>query len=453
MRSLIFRSTLLMLWLVPSAFALAKEPPTTLPLAQNGISLLAQPQDAGWVLHFQIAEVIDGAEIRYRRLGAREWKTVPETGGIAGPLDIGPIGTGEQVIEAVVVDAEGEGTGRFRLSFDPQQERVRQAHYFLDHVLPNRWVGFGDTHEGKIYASFGTVWNYKDALRSIRYSLDSCDLDRTPEASYGPIPSRFTYLCLQVVYSDGETSPPRIFFKERPVAPPRPTAQKSVAPEKPGAEISVPVRLETLRHNAGWSLRFEVEDRASVAEFRYRLETHTAWRSTGDLPWISPRFGRRLANPEFAPDPLEVAFGRQKIEVQLVGTDGAVAGPYALWFDPDADILTAGKADLGDPDRAWGTFEEANARGVPFYLAVFDARDALREIRYSVDDCGVGQRFDLPPWNDITASPPYPDLTILWVPKTTAFVCLQLVFTDGEVSEVRRFENGEEKEDIVANGE
>jgi len=135
-----------------------------------------------------------------------------------------------------------------------------------------------------------------------------------------------------------------------------------------------------------------------------------------------------------------------------VGTDGAVSGPYALWFDPDEEILVAAKADLGDPERKWGMFEEANDRS-PFYFALFNDRDSLREIRYSVDDCGVGQKFEFPPWDDITKSPPYPDNTILWVPKETAYVCLQLVFTDGEVSEVRRFENVVEDEDIKVEGE
>lgn len=448
MRSLFLCSIVLLLGLAPLASTEAAETPQTLPLSHAGISLLAQPRDEGWVLHFQLANVVDGAQIRYRRFGAEEWRTLPQMGELVGPLEVGPIGAGEQVIEAEVIDQEGEGRGRFRLSFDPEKERIRQARYFLDHVLPNRWVSFGDTHKEEIYADFGTVWGYKEALRSIRYSLDSCDLDRTPEASYGPILSRFSYLCIQVVYADGASSPPRIFFQKRPGVmkrrPPRPkmpTGPLSMTPPEPGAEPSAPVRLETSRASNGWTLRFEVEEWASVAEFRYRLETDTAWHSTGELPWINPTLGRRSANPDFVLDSLRVALGRQKVEVQLVAPDGAVSGPYTLWFDPDEEILATAKADLGDPERTWGSFEEANARGVPFYLAVFDARDALREIRYSVADCGVGRKFELPPWNDITVLPPNPDNTIIWMPKETAFACVQLVFADGEVSEVRRFEH------------
>jgi hypothetical protein len=36
------------------------------------------------------------------------------------------------------------------------------------------------------------------------------------------------------------------------------------------------VRLKTDRANKAWSLSFEIEDWASVAEYRYRLETDTA---------------------------------------------------------------------------------------------------------------------------------------------------------------------------------
>ncbi|HEV7671458.1 MAG TPA: hypothetical protein VGS22_23305 [Thermoanaerobaculia bacterium] len=459
MRSLFLRSIVLLLGLTPFAFAFAEEPPEALPLAREGVALLAQLQDQGWVVHFLLAKVLDGASIRYRRLGAEEWHSIPEVTETVGPLDVGTIGTGEQVFEVEVIDSDGEGTGRFRLSFDPQKERIRQAHYFLDHVGTNDWVSFYGTTEDTLSAYFNTVWDYRDVLRSIRYSLDGCQLDRTPEAAYGPIPPRFTYLCMQLVYMDGEVSPPRIFFKKnpgvtrrRPVRPVPPKGPLSMTPPEPGAGSTLPVKLESSRSNSGWSLLFEVEEGKSVAEFRYRLETDTAWHSTGDLPWINPRLGRRLPNPEFTPDPLRVTLGRQKIEVQLVGTDGTVSGPYTLWFDPDEEILVAAKADLGDPERKWGMFEEANDRS-PFYFAVFDDRDSLREIRYSVDDCSVGKKFEFPPWNDITKSPPIPDNAILWVPKETAYVCLQLVFTDGEVSEVRRFENVVVEEEIQAVGE
>jgi len=313
MRSLFLRSIALLLVLIPFAIAFADEPPKTLPLAQHGISLLAQPQDDGWDVRFQLAKVIEGARIRYRRLGAEEWQEVAEASESVGPLHLGPIGTGEQVVEVEVIDPEGEGTGRFRLSFDPEKERIRQAHYFLDHVVTNSWVDFYGTTEDTLSAYFNTVWAYRDVLRSIRYSLDGCELDRTPEAAYGPIPPRFTYLCMQLVYSDGEVSPPRIFFKKKPGVTrrhlPRPAPPKgplSMTPPEPGTESSFPVKLESSRSNSGWSLRFEVEEKASVAEYRYRLETDTSWHSTGDLPWINPALGRRLPNPEFTPDPLRV---------------------------------------------------------------------------------------------------------------------------------------------------
>src|SRR6185295_1024021 len=123
MRSLFPRSIVFLLFLVPLAFAFADEPPKALPLAQHGISLLAQPQNGGWDVRFQLAKVIDGARIRYRRLGAEDWHAVAEASEVVVPLDLGPIGTGEQVVELEVIDPEGEGTGLFRVSFAPEKER------------------------------------------------------------------------------------------------------------------------------------------------------------------------------------------------------------------------------------------------------------------------------------------------------------------------------------------
>jgi hypothetical protein len=443
MRASFLRSTLLIFALAPLGAA-AAETPKELPLVQHGMALTAIKGNDGWTVSLQLAKVEDGAQIRYRRLGTKDWRTLPE-GDAVGPLEIGSIGTGEQVVELEILDRDGKGTGLFRLSFDPEKERIREARYLLEHVLSNDWVEFRDgCCEGEVYAYFNTVWSLKDALRSIRYSLDGCDLDREPDDEVGHLSGRFTYLCMQLTYADGEASPPRIFFKQRPGAnrkrPPRPTGPKSMTPPAPGAESSVPVRLTTSRANNGWTLHFEVEDWASVAEYRYRLETDAAWRSTGELPWISPSLGRRSANSGVVLDPLRVNLGRQKVEVELVAQDGAVSGPYTLWFDPDEEILKAAKADLGDPKREWGGFGEGEDRSI-FYFSVFEARDALREIRYSVDDCEVGQKFEFPPWNDIAQSPLNPETTTISVSKATEYVCVQLVYMDGETSEVRRFEH------------
>ncbi|MEP7009050.1 MAG: hypothetical protein ABJC13_01880 [Acidobacteriota bacterium] len=451
MRSPLLCSIALLLGLTSFAFAFADQPAKTLPLAQNGIALLAQPQDDGWDVRFLLAHVLDGTRIRYRRLGADDWKELLAANDLAGPLDLGTIGTGEQVVEVELFDPEKEKVtaGPFRLSFDPEKERIRQVRYLLEQAVPSGWVAFNESTEEQIYAYFGTVWSRKEALRSIRYSLDDCNLDSTPVApGYFPITSRFTYLCMQLVYADGVVTPPRIFFQHRPAATEHPRR-----PPAPDTLPVAPVRLESERSNSGWSLSFQAEDEDSVAEYRYRLETDSEWRSGGELPWTNPATGRRAGNPKIALDPLRVMFGPQRIEVELVGWDGVVSRPYALWFDPDAEVLSIAKTTFADSDQEWGIFGDGDDQDF-FYFAVFGVRDALREIRYSVDDCAVGKRFEFPPWNDVADSPPEPDVTSIRLPKATAFVCVQLVLTDGTVTEIRKFNHAtEEEEEFVAPGE
>jgi len=71
------------------------------------------------------------------------------------------------------------------------------------------------------------------------------------------------------------------------------------------------------------------------------------------------------------------------------------------------------------------------------FTSLFSMGDALREIRYSVDGCGLDERVVIGAAPDskgpeaVSAERPY-----LVLPQSTRSACVQVVFRDGTMSEI-----------------
>jgi len=365
-------------------------------------------------------------------------------------VDPGQLNPGRHRFEAEAYDLDGKalGTYTFTYLFDPQAEELRSRKKRLTEAA-NDWVELDlkGWKEGVLH--FTTLVVAKEVLREIRYSLDSCLLDRRfplskPPAAdkyYEDVPKTVGFACVQLVYRDGETTEPRRFYEHVP-----PTEPAGIAPEPPAAATSPaappgppgPVTLRGQHSNQGWALRLELAARHSVRDISYRLAPETEWRSTGRDPEINLLAGQRSPSLEVAVDPLWVTPGRHRIDVKLVDWKGVESGPYALWFDPAAEILRDAKEIL-DSEFPWVDFSEDRGR-----QALFDAllsyKDTFREIRYSFGTCDLDQRFAFDPWTELTRPAGKTEKTDVDMPATASFICIQVVFRDGEVTEARRFE-------------
>jgi len=175
-----------------------------------------------------------------------------------------------------------------------------------------------------------------------------------------------------------------------------------------------------------------------VRDIRYRFASDTEWRSTGPDPEINLVTGERSPNATLAVDPLRVAPGRHRIDVKLVDWKGGESGPYALWFDPAAEVLREAKARLGRSDVPWTSFSHHNGRALVFFPLSY--KDAFHEIRYSFGTFDLDQKFAFDPWTDLTQPPRMTEKKgYVDMPADASFICVQLVFSDGEVTEPRRF--------------
>lgn len=128
--------------------------------------------------------------------------------------------------------------------------------------------------------------------------------------------------------------------------------------------------------------------------------------------------------------------------MRLVDLKGRETGPYPFSFYPEREILEWTKRGFGAPDAQWASFDPKlyGDQAVLYVMSLQLSRDALREVRYSIDSCALDQRLPLRSWNDLVHGPSVSEGELLRPPADVAFACFQLVYRDGEVTEPRRVE-------------
>ena len=418
------------------------------PASPPPVALFPRRDTSHWELAFNLADRDAVDEIRFRMAPDGEWmKTRPNRSATVPPAWIRP---GRHQVEVELVDRAGNVSGPYLLAFDPEEEVLRWAKYDLRRTAYS-WIELDDREYLTRYLLFfSDLLDVRDVLREIRYSLDDCSLDRRfpfepwtdlqhdpgdVEPDYVEVPKTLASACVQLVFRDGEITEPRRFWFRRPE--PRPVAEVAV-PEPPASPG--PITLLTSRSNSGWELIFQVDRWQTLREIRYRLGEDREWTSTGDYPVLSPHTGLPRPETGVPMDPLRISPGRLRVEVQLLDPAGEVSGPYTLWFDPLAEVISEAKLLLSD--LPWADFDDVESGNETLLsFRMLDSRDALREIRYSLDGCELDRRFAFEPWTDLVHLPLSAEDESIRVPKTVSSVCIQLVYLDGEVTEPRSFEH------------
>jgi len=123
------------------------------------------------------------------------------------------------------------------------------------------------------------------------------------------------------------------------------------------------------------------------------------------------------------------------IEIQAVDGFGEKIGPYQKRFDTRAAVRRLFTAELTEAPERWVDISRLSNGNYISFGELVRRRCALREIRYSIDNSSLDQRFPLPPCD--FADPSGGDFVenISW-PTMPKFVAVQVVFSDGSVSKV-----------------
>jgi hypothetical protein len=206
-----------------------------------------------------------------------------------------------------------------------------------------------------------------------------------------------------------------------PVAPAHTGAAKAAA--------GLDVRLSLAENE--WSLELLPANPGAVGEVRYRLT------DSGDAAWhrVDECNCARLG---------ALAPGRHRVEIEVAGKAGGTAkAAYTFSFDPDEEVVLLAKDALARSHH-WVSFDDRPRYSWSLsFVQPVTLRDALREVRWSLDGCTLDRRFPLgepsPPGNYALPRAIGHDQKLdERVPVSARFVCVQLVFRDGSTSEERR---------------
>jgi hypothetical protein len=183
--------------------------------------------------------------------------------------------------------------------------------------------------------------------------------------------------------------------------------------------------------NNEWNLQFMPANPGAVAEVRYRLT------DSGDAAWRRADECNCAMLGALAP-------GRHRVEIEVAGKAGGTAKTaYAFSFDPHEEIVRLAKDHLARSHHWIGFDDRPRYSWSLKFVEPVTLRDALREVRWSLDGCTLDRRFPLgepsPPGSyDLPRAVGHDQKLDERVPVSAGFVCVQLVFRDGSTSEERR---------------
>jgi len=207
----------------------------------------------------------------------------------------------------------------------------------------------------------------------------------------------------------------------------------------------LPVALVPVPGERGWTLNLRLPPLAAVSELFVRFDDQ-AEESTGhdyalDVMTGKPEVRTWIVVPHSWVTPRE-----HTVAVRIAHPDGTVEGPFSLHFDPRDELLADAKSNVERTGNEMLSFAEHSDEVTwLFFSGLFEMREALSEIRYSINDCSLRERIAFPRVDlkpapiephsaaELTSERPYLEL-----PRTTRSACAQVMFRDGTVSRVMR---------------
>jgi hypothetical protein len=197
----------------------------------------------------------------------------------------------------------------------------------------------------------------------------------------------------------------------------------------------VPVTLTAMRSNADWTIMLQL--REIPREIFYRLEGEEAFRSTGLMDAVNSATGFKIPNMTFA---LKASTGKTRIEVKYLDVGNETRGPFALPFDPAAELVAAQKKVLDMTRNSWLSFRDFDGKVLLYFTHLISSRCAIDSLAYGLDSDTTPTVFALEPCNprepySVGDAPVY-----IEVPAATRYASVRLTYKDGTVSETVRID-------------
>ena len=145
------------------------------------------------------------------------------------------------------------------------------------------------------------------------------------------------------------------------------------------------------RHNGGWTVVFSIAD--PTLGISWRMGEAGDFRETGFIDTLDPRTRKRMPNPSIE---LPADAPAATIQVRYVDTNGEIAGPFPIRFDPEAALIRDQRKILDMTATSWLSFREFNGLLV-YYTHLMSYRCAIREVRVGIDSAVPDKVLKMPP--------------------------------------------------------
>ncbi len=218
--------------------------------------------------------------------------------------------------------------------------------------------------------------------------------------------------------------------QDKPPDPPAAGGAQSAVAQPPAP---LPPLVWFSRSSSGWMANFSFAD--PVTELQWSLAQDGPFESTGFLPTYDPQTRRPMANSGIA-----LASSAPVIYVRYADLQGNWIGPFAIPFDPAAEIVRFYRSILETTTGSWLAFRRS-APNILYYTHIASYRCAIREFRVGLDKEEPDRVVKLAPceMRDPAGNPADVD-THLWIDPSVGFASAQLVYRDGTVSKIRIFQ-------------
>jgi hypothetical protein len=220
---------------------------------------------------------------------------------------------------------------------------------------------------------------------------------------------------------------------DTPISAPEATNATRTAPSSSSdAPAPLPPIVQFSHSSSGWSANISFAD--PVTEIQWSLSENGPFESTGFLPTYDPQTRRPMANPA-----IEVDGNPPAIYVRYADTQGAWVGPFAVAFNPRAELERFYRQILETTTGSWLAFRH-DAPELLYFSHISSYRCAIREFRIGIDKPTPDRLVEQAPCSmrDPAATPDDFDTTVKISPAV-AFVSAQIVYRDGSVSKVKLY--------------
>jgi hypothetical protein len=196
----------------------------------------------------------------------------------------------------------------------------------------------------------------------------------------------------------------------------------------PDKVLENPITLMAQSSNSGWAIIFTLTD-FKAKELFYRLDGKGEFVSTGHLPMKNAQTALPMIQT-YVPLP-GLAAGEHTVEAKYVDKNDKTNGPYTLKFSTQSEQLAQTKMALNMTAGSWLSFRDYDGKVLLYFSHLLAYKQAIKEIRYSLNSDKADQVYK-------PMSVQGQELPFIYVPESTQFAAVQVVFTDGSTSEVQK---------------